>query len=99
MTFLEVMVCTADRSSVEKGTWYTLGMSKLIDDAVRVLRDLPEAVQQAAARAILDYGAGYDDDVHLSDAHVAEVERRMADPNRTFLSLDDVRNRLHPFGI
>ena len=74
-------------------------MSKLIEDAVRVLRDLPEDVQQAAARAIIEYGAGYDDDVCLSDAHVAEVERRMADPNRTFLSLDDVRNRLRPFGI
>ena len=74
-------------------------MSKLIDDAVRVLRDLPEDVQQAAARAILDYGAGYDDDVYLSDADVVEVERRMAHPNRTFLSMDDVRNRLRPFGI
>jgi hypothetical protein len=74
-------------------------MSKLIEDAVRVLRDLPEDVQQAAARAIIDYGAGYDDDVQLSDAHVAEVERRMADPNRAFLSLDDVRNRLRPFGV
>ena len=63
-------------------------MSKLIDDAVRVLRDLPEDVQQAAARAIIDYGAGYDDDFQLSDAQVAEVERRMADPNRTFLSLE-----------
>ena len=74
-------------------------MSKLIEEDVRVLRDLPEDVQQAAARAIIDYGAGYDDDVHLSNAHVAEVERRMADPNRTFLSLDDVRNRLRPFEI
>lgn len=74
-------------------------MNQLIEDAVRVLRDLPEDVQQAAARAIIDYGSGYDDDVQLSDAHVAEVERRMADPNRTFLSLDNVRSRLHPFGI
>jgi hypothetical protein len=38
-------------------------MNKLIDDAVEVLRELPEDVQAAAARAIIDYGAGYDDDV------------------------------------
>lgn len=74
-------------------------MSKLIEDAVRVLRDLPEDVQQAAARAIIEYGAGYDEDVQLSDAQVVEVERRRADPNRVLLPLDEVRNRLRPFGV
>ena len=29
-----------------------------VDDAVRVLRELPENVQAAAARAIIEYGAG-----------------------------------------
>jgi hypothetical protein len=42
-------------------------MSKLVDDAVRVLRELPEDVQAAAARAIIEYGAD-DDDLALSDA-------------------------------
>ena len=42
-------------------------MSKLIDDAVRVLRELPDNVQAAAARAIIEYGAGHDDDIQLSD--------------------------------
>ena len=74
-------------------------MSKLVDDAVRVLRELPEDVQAAAARAIIEYGAGYDDDVALSDDQVAEVERRMADPNRNFLSLSDTRHRLRHFGV
>jgi hypothetical protein len=69
-------------------------MSKLIDDAVRVLRELPEDVQAAAARAIIDYGNGYDDNMQLSDEQVAEVERRMADPNRRFLSVKEVRDRL-----
>ena len=41
-------------------------MSKLIDDAVRVLRSLPDDVQEAAARTIIDYGAGHDD-IQLSD--------------------------------
>jgi hypothetical protein len=42
-------------------------MTKLLDDAVRVLRELPENVQAAAARAIIEYGTGYDDDVALTD--------------------------------
>jgi hypothetical protein len=74
-------------------------MSKIVDDAVRVLRDLPEDVQAAAARAIIDYGAGYDDDVALSDEQVTEVERRIADPNRNFMSLSDTRHRLRHFGV
>ena len=34
----------------------------LIDDAMEVLRSLPENVQQSAARAILDYATTYEDD-------------------------------------
>lgn len=74
-------------------------MSNLIEDAVRVLRELPENVQAAAARAILEYGAGQDDDLQLSDEQAAEVERRMANPSRAFLGLDDVRTRLRRFGV
>jgi len=74
-------------------------MSKLIEDAVRVLRELPEDMQVAAARAIIEYGADHDDDVTLSDDQVVEVERRIAVPNRNFLSLSDVRHRLRPFGV
>jgi hypothetical protein len=75
-------------------------MSQLIDDAVRVLRDLPEDMQKVAARAIIEYGAGSDDDdVWLSDAQVIEIERRTANPNRVYLSLNEVRNRLRPFGV
>jgi hypothetical protein len=74
-------------------------MSKLVEDAVRVLREMPDDVQAAAARAIIEYGAGYDDDLGLSDEQVAEVERRVADPNRNFLSLSETRDRLRHFGV
>jgi hypothetical protein len=74
-------------------------MSTLLEDAVEVLKGLPEDLQAAAARAILDYGAACDDDLQLSDAQVTEVKRRMATPHRTFLSLDELRRRLHPFGV
>ncbi len=74
-------------------------MSKLVEDAVRVLREMPDDMQAAAARAIIEYSAGSDDDVTLSDEQVAEVERRIADPNRNFLSLSDTRHRLRHFGV
>ena len=74
-------------------------MSKLIDDAVEVLRALPDDAQQTAARAIIAYGASYDDDLRLSDAQAAEVERRLADPSRAFLSLDETRHHLRRFGV
>jgi hypothetical protein len=74
-------------------------MSKLVDDAVRILRELPEDVQAAAARAIIDYGAGYDEDLALSDEQVGEVERRLANPSRNFASLSDTRDRLRHFGV
>jgi hypothetical protein len=74
-------------------------MSDLIEDAVEVLRHLPENVQEAAARAIINYGASHDDDLRLSDAQAIEVERRMADPDRVLLSIDEVRQRLRTYGI
>jgi hypothetical protein len=74
-------------------------MSKLIDEAVRVLHELPEEAQEAAARAILDYQASYDDDVQLSDEQVAEVERRIADPNRKFISLSELDKRIRRLAI
>jgi len=36
-------------------------MASLIDDAIQALRQMPDDVQAAAARAILDYNAGQDD--------------------------------------
>jgi hypothetical protein len=42
-------------------------MSRLIEEAMEVLRRLPEDVQLAAARSIIDYGASHDDDLQSSD--------------------------------
>jgi hypothetical protein len=73
-------------------------MSRVVDDAIRMLREMPENVQEATARAIIEYNAGYDD-LALSDNQVAEVERRIADPDRNLLSLADVLHRARPFGV
>jgi hypothetical protein len=40
-------------------------MTKLLDDAMEVLRNLPENVQANAARAILEYAATYEEE-HVS---------------------------------
>jgi hypothetical protein len=37
-------------------------MTSLLDDAIEVLRTLPENVQAAAARAILDVASSYEDE-------------------------------------
>jgi hypothetical protein len=74
-------------------------MSKLIDEAVQALYELPEDAQQAAARVILDYQATYDDDVQLSDEQVTEIERRMADPSREFISLSELDKRIRSLDV
>jgi hypothetical protein len=36
--------------------------------------------------------------IRLTDEQVAEVRRRIADPNRKLLSLDEARSRVERFG-
>ena len=43
-------------------------MSDLVEDAVDVLRKLPDDMQTAAARAIIEYAAYQDDDLRLPAA-------------------------------
>jgi hypothetical protein len=43
-------------------------MSDLVEDAVNVLRRLPDDMQVAAARAIIEYAAYQDDDPRLPAA-------------------------------
>ena len=38
-------------------------MSELLDDAVQVLRSLPESMQETAARAIIDAATHLEDEV------------------------------------
>jgi hypothetical protein len=60
--------------------------TELVDDAVRVLREMPEDMQAAAARAIIEYSAGSDEDVTLSGEQLTEVDRRVVDPNRNLIA-------------
>jgi hypothetical protein len=73
-------------------------MTKLLDEAVKVLRGLPEGEQEKAARAIIDYGA-HDDGLQLTDEQVVEIERRIANPDRKFISLAELSKRLRRHGV
>lgn len=72
-------------------------MTKLLEEAIRQIEQLPEAEQDAAAGALLDY-VRHLRDLRLTDAQVAEVRRRRADPNRRLVSLEDARERIARLG-
>jgi len=53
----------------------------------------PRERQEDAAQLLLDMERDGGDSVRLTDEQVAEVERRLADPQPKFLTLEDVRAR------
>ncbi|HZK91764.1 MAG TPA: hypothetical protein VFC56_16610 [Stellaceae bacterium] len=58
----------------------------------RVLTWPPER-QEDAARVLTEMEEQDTADLHLTEDQVAEVERRLADPEPNFLSLEEVRAR------
>jgi len=72
-------------------------MTKLLDEAIRRVEQLPEGEQNAAAGALLDYVA-HMREIRLTDEQIAEVQRRISDPNRKLLSLAEARARIDRFG-
>jgi hypothetical protein len=72
-------------------------MTKLMEQALRQIEQLPEAEQDAAAGALLDY-VKHMQDMRLTDEQVAEVRRRRTDPNRRLVSHADARERIARIG-
>jgi hypothetical protein len=72
-------------------------MTKLLDQALRQVEQLPEGDQDAAAGALLDY-VKHMRDISLTDEQVAEVRRRMSDPNRRLLSHAEALERIGRLG-
>jgi len=70
-------------------------MTNLLEEAVRVLRELPDDRLETAVPAIIDYIAERND-VQLSDEQVAEIDRRVANRNRKFICLADLGTRQYP---
>jgi hypothetical protein len=72
-------------------------MTKLLEQALRQVEQLPEDEQDAAAGALLDY-VKHMHDTRLTDAQVAEIRRRRADPNRKLISHAEARERIGRLG-
>jgi hypothetical protein len=72
-------------------------MTRLLQKAFEQARQLPDEEQDAAAGALLDY-LDHMRDLRLTDEQVAAVRRRLAEPERRKLALDEVRNRLRQLG-
>ncbi|WP_441277657.1 hypothetical protein AB7783_11185 [Tardiphaga sp. 172_B4_N1_3] len=68
-------------------------MSKLLEETIAKVRTLSASEQDAAAFALIDY-LEHRQDVQLTDAQLAEVRRRFADPDRVLVSYEDARKRL-----
>jgi putative addiction module component (TIGR02574 family) len=68
-------------------------MTKLLDEAVARLRELPEQEQDAMAETLFAHLAGQHGRYRLSDEQVEEVKRRLAEPNPRFTNLEEVRAR------
>ncbi len=72
-------------------------MTKLLEQALRQVEQLPANEQDAAAAALMDY-LKHRNDLQLTDAQLAEVRRRRADPNRKLVSHAEARARLGRLG-
>ena len=72
-------------------------MTKLLEQALRQVEQLPESEQDAAASALLDY-VKHMRDMRLTEAQVAEVRRRQANPDRQFVSHTETRERIARLG-
>ena len=72
-------------------------MTKLLRDAISQVEQLPDGDQNAAAVAMLDYLA-HKNDLRVSDDDLAEIRRRLDDPNRKLVSHEQARARIKRLG-
>jgi hypothetical protein len=72
-------------------------MTRLLEQALRQVEQLPDNEQDAAGAALMDY-LTHRDELRLSDTQLAEVRRRRSDPNRTLVSHAEARERLGRLG-
>jgi hypothetical protein len=72
-------------------------MTKLLEQTLREVEQLPESEQDAAAGALLDY-LSHRRETGLTDEQLAEIRRRRADPARKLVSHDEARERIRLLG-
>lgn len=74
-------------------------MTKLLQDAIEKLKELPEKRQNELAVALIEVAEGDQSEYRVTDEQVEEIRRRRANPNRKFVSLPEARKRLRHFGV
>jgi hypothetical protein len=92
-----VLACDWFSGELFREACYIASMTKLLDQALRQVEQLPEGDQDAVAGALLDY-VKHMRDVSLTDEQVAEVGRRISDPNRRLLSHAEALERISRLG-
>jgi hypothetical protein len=73
-------------------------MTKLLEHALRHVKQLPEGEQDAAAGELLDY-VKHMRELRLTDAQIVEVRRRIANPDRKLVSHAEARERIARPGL
>ena len=74
-------------------------MTKLLQDAIEKLKELPEERQDELAQALIEVAESDMHPYRLTDEQVAEIERRIANPHRKFVSLQELDKRLRHLGV
>ena len=80
------------RGELPLTTCYVAIMTKLLEQALRQIEHLTEDEQDAAAGAMLNYVKQMRE-VRLTEAEIAEIRRRRADPDRKLISHAEARER------
>lgn len=68
-------------------------MTKLLEEALQQVEQLSPDEQDAAAGALLDY-VKHMRELRLTDEQVEEARRRIANPNRRLLTVEEFNERL-----
>ena len=74
-------------------------MTKLLEEAIAKVRELPEDEQDRAAGLLLDFAAPNSQGYHLTDEQLAEVRRRRAVKNPKTIALTELDKRLRHLGV
>ena len=64
-------------------------MTKIVQEAIEALKELPEDQQTTVARAILDYASHDDGRYHLTDEERTEVRAGIAEVGRGEIASDE----------
>jgi hypothetical protein len=73
-------------------------ITKALKDTLARVETWPKEQQEAAAQVLLEMEAQQTSPYRLTDEQMAEVQRRLADPDAKFLTLAEVRVRLMRLG-